>query len=172
MIPVIHGVHRYGWFLRNQRMGVSWVLLTLLFNVTGATAYSPKVRWRPCWTDVMLLEWYWPWAGTWEMVQEEVWYRGSKSSDLPQYGGSGCSCWHEGVSASFWFCSYSWAVQSQMKLDTSVSIAKAKKSNRIWFQDWTVERVGAAACGTSELPGITSSNLEESSVLQTHRSEV
>ena len=43
MVPVIHGVYRYGWQVQKQRMGVVWVLLTLALNVTGATAYAVKV---------------------------------------------------------------------------------------------------------------------------------
>jgi len=44
LMPIIHGVYVYGWQLQNQRMGISWVLLTLFLNILGAAAYAFKVR--------------------------------------------------------------------------------------------------------------------------------
>lgn len=43
MVPVIHGAIVYGWQTQNQRMGITWVLITLILNVLGATAYAIKV---------------------------------------------------------------------------------------------------------------------------------
>jgi adiponectin receptor len=43
MVPVIHGVALNGWQVQNQRMGITWVLVTLMLNVLGATAYAVKV---------------------------------------------------------------------------------------------------------------------------------
>ncbi|KAA8576502.1 hypothetical protein EYC84_006613 [Monilinia fructicola] len=47
MVPVIHGAIVYGWQTQNQRMGITWVLITLILNVLGATAYAIKFpeRW-------------------------------------------------------------------------------------------------------------------------------
>lgn len=39
MVPVIHGA---GWQIQNQHMGIIWVLITLVLNVLGATAYAIK----------------------------------------------------------------------------------------------------------------------------------
>jgi len=47
MVPVVHGLHKYGWDIQRQRMGVVWVLVTLVLNVSGAMAYAFKV----CWSD-------------------------------------------------------------------------------------------------------------------------
>lgn len=44
MVPVVHGATVYGWQVQNQRMGITWVLITLMLNVLGATAYAIKVR--------------------------------------------------------------------------------------------------------------------------------
>ncbi|KAK8911391.1 hypothetical protein QC760_000427 [Botrytis cinerea] len=46
MVPVVHGATIYGWRVQNQRMGITWVLITLMLNVLGATAYAIKVRKR------------------------------------------------------------------------------------------------------------------------------
>jgi adiponectin receptor len=43
MVPVLHGLHKYGWDIQRQRMGVVWVLVTLVLNVSGAMAYAFKV---------------------------------------------------------------------------------------------------------------------------------
>ena len=43
MVPIFHGVYRYGWNVQSQRMGISWVMITLVLNVTGTTAYAVKV---------------------------------------------------------------------------------------------------------------------------------
>jgi len=43
MVPVLHGVLKYGWQIQSQRMGIVWVLITLVLNVSGATAYAFKV---------------------------------------------------------------------------------------------------------------------------------
>jgi adiponectin receptor len=43
MVPVLHGLHKYGWNIQRQRMGVVWVLVTLVLNVSGAMAYAFKV---------------------------------------------------------------------------------------------------------------------------------
>jgi len=48
MVPVFHGVYKYGWLVQNQRMGISWVIITLVLNVTGATAYAVKIPERWC----------------------------------------------------------------------------------------------------------------------------
>ncbi|KAK6614342.1 hemolysin III family channel protein [Botrytis cinerea] len=47
MVPVVHGATIYGWRVQNQRMGITWVLITLMLNVLGATAYAIKFpeRW-------------------------------------------------------------------------------------------------------------------------------
>jgi adiponectin receptor len=44
MDPVVHGIYKYGWDIQSQRMGVVWVVITLVLNVSGATAYAFKVR--------------------------------------------------------------------------------------------------------------------------------
>ena len=44
MVPVVHGIYNYGWDIQSQRMGVVWVVITLVLNVSGATAYAFKVR--------------------------------------------------------------------------------------------------------------------------------
>jgi adiponectin receptor len=43
IIPVIHGIIKYGWDLQSQRMGLKWVLVTLGLNTLGAAAYAIKV---------------------------------------------------------------------------------------------------------------------------------
>jgi Haemolysin-III related len=43
MVPVVHGVQRYGWDIQSQRMGIVWVIITLGLNITGAMAYAFKV---------------------------------------------------------------------------------------------------------------------------------
>jgi hypothetical protein len=43
MVPVVHGIYKYGWRIQSQRMGVVWVAITLILNVSGATAYAFKV---------------------------------------------------------------------------------------------------------------------------------
>ncbi|KAE9381687.1 hemolysin-III channel protein-like protein Izh2 [Stipitochalara longipes BDJ] len=48
MIPVLHGILKYGWKIQSQQMGVVWVLITLVLNVSGATAYAFKVPERWC----------------------------------------------------------------------------------------------------------------------------
>ncbi|KAK0105192.1 hypothetical protein ONS95_004413 [Cadophora gregata] len=47
IIPVIHGIVKYGWALQSQRMGLKWVLITLALNTLGASAYAIKIpeRW-------------------------------------------------------------------------------------------------------------------------------
>ncbi|TGO18108.1 hypothetical protein BTUL_0012g00520 [Botrytis tulipae] len=47
MVPVVHGATVYGWQVQNQRMGITWVSITLMLNVLGATAYAIKFpeRW-------------------------------------------------------------------------------------------------------------------------------
>jgi adiponectin receptor len=40
---VLHGLYKYGWNTQSQRMGVVWVVQTLVLNITGATAYAFKV---------------------------------------------------------------------------------------------------------------------------------
>ena len=42
IVPVVHAVTRYGWNKQVQRMGLRWVLVTLLFNALGASAYALK----------------------------------------------------------------------------------------------------------------------------------
>jgi adiponectin receptor len=42
-IPVFHGLFKYGYELHHQRIGLKWILLTLLFNSFGAAAYASKV---------------------------------------------------------------------------------------------------------------------------------
>jgi len=51
MVPVLHGLYKYGWNTQSQRMGVVWVVQTLVLNITGATAYAFKVGE------------YWEWTG-------------------------------------------------------------------------------------------------------------
>ncbi|KAF8866411.1 putative membrane protein [Acephala macrosclerotiorum] len=48
MLPVAHGTLRYGWHVQNQQMGVTWVIITLVVDILGATAYALKIpeRWR------------------------------------------------------------------------------------------------------------------------------
>jgi adiponectin receptor len=43
MVPVVHGIYKYSWKVQSQRMGVVWVVITLILNVSGATAYAFKV---------------------------------------------------------------------------------------------------------------------------------
>jgi adiponectin receptor len=43
MVPVLHGIHKYGWNIQSQRMGIVWTLITLILNLTGAMAYAFKV---------------------------------------------------------------------------------------------------------------------------------
>ena len=43
IIPMIHGIIKYGWDLQSQRMGLKWVLVTLGLNTLGAVAYAIKV---------------------------------------------------------------------------------------------------------------------------------
>ncbi len=43
MVPVLHGIYKYGWNIQSQRMGVVWVVRTLVLNTMGATAYAFKV---------------------------------------------------------------------------------------------------------------------------------
>ncbi|KAH6675656.1 hemolysin-III channel protein-like protein Izh2 [Halenospora varia] len=54
MVPVIHGIQKHGWNIQNQRMGIVWVLRTLILNVLGATAYAFKIpeRWCPRTFDI------------------------------------------------------------------------------------------------------------------------
>lgn len=42
IIPVIHGIAKYGWALQSQRMGLRWVFVTLGLNTIGAAAYAIK----------------------------------------------------------------------------------------------------------------------------------
>jgi len=42
-IPVIHGLLKYGYETHRQRISLRYILLTLLFNSIGATAYATKV---------------------------------------------------------------------------------------------------------------------------------
>jgi len=48
MVPVVHGIYKYGWDIQSQRMGVVWVVITLVLNVSGATAYAFKMPERWC----------------------------------------------------------------------------------------------------------------------------
>jgi adiponectin receptor len=43
IIPMIHGIIKYGWELQSQRMDPKWVLITLCLNILGAAAYAIKV---------------------------------------------------------------------------------------------------------------------------------
>jgi len=43
IIPIIHGIIKYGWALQSERMGLKWVLVTLGLNTLGAAAYAIKV---------------------------------------------------------------------------------------------------------------------------------
>lgn len=43
MVPVWHGGYVNGWEEQSQRIGVKWVLLTVVFNILGALAYAFKV---------------------------------------------------------------------------------------------------------------------------------
>ncbi|KAH8780606.1 hemolysin-III channel protein-like protein Izh2 [Hyaloscypha sp. PMI_1271] len=47
IIPIIHGIIKYGWALQSERMGLKWVLVTLGLNTLGAAAYAIKFpeRW-------------------------------------------------------------------------------------------------------------------------------
>ncbi|KAE9367450.1 hemolysin-III channel protein-like protein Izh2 [Stipitochalara longipes BDJ] len=47
IIPMIHGIIKYGWALQSQRMDLKWVLVTLGLNTLGAAAYAIKFpeRW-------------------------------------------------------------------------------------------------------------------------------
>jgi hypothetical protein len=42
-IPVFHGLLKYSYETHSQRIGLRWILLTLLFNSLGAAAYATKV---------------------------------------------------------------------------------------------------------------------------------
>ncbi|KAF2149646.1 Hly-III related protein [Myriangium duriaei CBS 260.36] len=42
LIPIVHAIARYGWHVQVRRMRLYWVLTTLTFNITGATAYAFK----------------------------------------------------------------------------------------------------------------------------------
>lgn len=53
-IPVIHGLVKYGYDVQHERIALPWVLLTLLFNVLGASAYAAKVRFQATSTDSRL----------------------------------------------------------------------------------------------------------------------
>jgi adiponectin receptor len=44
MLPIFHAVFKYGWHIQNQRTGISWVVITLALNVTGAASYAFKVH--------------------------------------------------------------------------------------------------------------------------------
>ncbi|KAK4446570.1 hemolysin-III related-domain-containing protein [Podospora aff. communis PSN243] len=48
-IPVSHGLVKYGYETHSQRIGLRWILLTLLFNSLGAAAYASKFpeKWYP-----------------------------------------------------------------------------------------------------------------------------
>ncbi|KAK0725143.1 hemolysin-III related-domain-containing protein [Lasiosphaeris hirsuta] len=48
-IPVVHGLVKYDFALQYQRIALPWILLTLLFNVLGASAYAFKFpeKWYP-----------------------------------------------------------------------------------------------------------------------------
>lgn len=48
MVPIFHGILKYGWEAQNRRMGISWVLFTLVLNFCGATAYAIKFPERWC----------------------------------------------------------------------------------------------------------------------------
>ncbi|KAG4428631.1 hypothetical protein IFR05_015887 [Cadophora sp. M221] len=48
MAPVLHGIYRNGWHTQNQQMGITWVLVTLVLDVLGATAYAFKIPERWC----------------------------------------------------------------------------------------------------------------------------
>ncbi|KAL3423740.1 hemolysin III family channel protein [Phlyctema vagabunda] len=48
LVPIAHGIVKYGWVVQNQRMGIVWVLMTLGLNTTGAVAYAFKVPERFC----------------------------------------------------------------------------------------------------------------------------
>jgi adiponectin receptor len=43
-IPVFHGIIKYGYLAQRERICLSWVLLTLALNGTGAVAYASKVK--------------------------------------------------------------------------------------------------------------------------------
>ena len=40
VVPVIHGIAKYGWALQSRRMGLEWVFVTLGLNALGAAAYA------------------------------------------------------------------------------------------------------------------------------------
>jgi len=48
-IPVGHGLAKYGYEVQHERIALKWVLLTLLFNTIGASAYAFKFpeKWYP-----------------------------------------------------------------------------------------------------------------------------
>ncbi|KAG4414154.1 hypothetical protein IFR04_012720 [Cadophora malorum] len=48
MVPVFHGIYRNGWLMQKQQMGINWVLITLVLNILGATAYALKIPERWC----------------------------------------------------------------------------------------------------------------------------
>lgn len=43
VIPVVHAVAKYGWATQSKRMGLYWVIATLVCNTAGASAYAIKV---------------------------------------------------------------------------------------------------------------------------------
>ena len=43
IIPMVHGIIKYGWTLQSRRMGLNWILITLGLNSLGAAAYAMKV---------------------------------------------------------------------------------------------------------------------------------
>ncbi|KAK0712672.1 hemolysin-III related-domain-containing protein [Lasiosphaeria miniovina] len=54
-LPVAHGVLTHGAANHSERVGLPWVLATLVFNVAGAGAYAARVpeRWWPRRFDVL-----------------------------------------------------------------------------------------------------------------------
>ena len=43
LVPIVHGMIVRGIVEESRRVGLPWILLTLLFNTLGATAYTLKV---------------------------------------------------------------------------------------------------------------------------------
>lgn len=52
-IPVLHGIHKYGFELQSRRISLFWILMTLLFNTLGAAAYASKVLQRIPLLDIL-----------------------------------------------------------------------------------------------------------------------
>lgn len=44
IIPIIHGVMRFGWETQKQRMSLDWMLIMTICNLAGGAIYAFRVR--------------------------------------------------------------------------------------------------------------------------------